>query len=56
MVHNVVWGVPQAIQGATGVQETGHAAAAVVVLPNTLQLCCIVKVRAADSFAYNVPV
>lgn len=56
MVHNVVWGVTQAIQSTAGVQKAGHAAAAVVVLSNPLQFGCIVEVCAADSLAHNIPV
>ena len=56
MVHNVVRGVAQAVQGAAGVQEAGHPASAVVVLPDALQLGCIVEVGAANGFADNVPV
>ena len=56
MVHNIIWSVAKSVQGTARVQEAGHAAAAVVVLSNALELGCIVEVGAADGFADNVPV
>ena len=56
MIHNVVRGVPKPIKCTAGVQKARHAATAVVVFANALQLGCVVEIGAADSFADDVPI